>query len=870
MKRGLGFAGAKNRSLIHLWRGNKRTFGNVVSISLPWYSPANHFWETRPLMFIPSGPKESSRTAFLCLLLLCFAVSSQAQTKRALLIGINHYVPDGASVPKVKAESSGEESRFNLPHWTNLQGSLNDVAAMRAVLTGPKFAFPADDEHMHVLSEQQATRRGILEAMELYLVQKPDPGDLVVFYYAGHGSMRLNSKSQKRESKLDNTIVPADAISGEFDVRDREIARIFHRALDKGVRLTAIFDSCHSGSIARGIPLGDFGRARVLGYDPRDISEGPDMKDGKPVPAPEDRADNPALVFSATQSDQLAREGRLEGEEHGAFTVALIEALNSLPADTPAIDIFRRVKVVMQGWGLSDQQPTLGGPAERLHEPLFGKRSGDRKMRVAVAAKGIKGEMTIRLEAGYASGLGVGSQLKSVDHPEVRLRVNKVETLSSSIAETVSGKLEQIQPGDLFEVTSWVPPAHSRLRLWMPPAITMQALTAITANLSELRRSARWKFVDDPTLLPPTHFLSWDGHEWTLSAAAKRASQQTAGAASPDARPLPLGARITAAELDSATKTEPKPLVYVNIPPVAEWAGKLKDTSTSPYEFVDRLEEAQYILLGSLDSSGLRYTWARAAALASAAAPASNSKAGTCSGDSPYPPRTDWARSRLPNERTSSSVAAWSSSILSALSESATGLARIRFWLELPAPENTSTEIFPYELALRDRSDKSFVKETAIENHEYDLVLRSRSEVLPSVESRFVYVLGIDCTGHGQLLFPLGNSAEGNLLPTNGHYDNQILLTTAEPIVVEQPLGLDTYILLSTKDQLPDPTVLNFDSVLTRGPREGTPTALEELLGSASAGTRAATVRGVPTDWGVQYLHVRSLPESNGSPNKDR
>ena len=166
-----------------------------------------------------------------------------------------------------------------------------------------------------------------------------------------------NLKSTKRSNFLDNTIVPADAYTGAFDVRDREIARIFNAALDKGVRLTAIFDSCHSGTIARGIPIGSLGKPRFLAYDPRDIDEGPDMANGKEVVAPEDRAKNPAIVFSATQPDQLAREWPAGNEAHGAFTIALIEALKSLPEDTPSLDVYKRVKVVMEGMGLDHQQP---------------------------------------------------------------------------------------------------------------------------------------------------------------------------------------------------------------------------------------------------------------------------------------------------------------------------------------------------------------------------------------------------------------------------------------------------------------------------------------------------------------------------------
>ena len=86
------------------------------------------------------------------------------------------------------------------------------------------------------------------------------------------------------------------------------MTRIFNAALDKGIHLTVIFDSCHSGGVTRGI--GPKYRERTLAFDPRDIAEAPDAasRTEQPRPAPTQRADNPALVFSAAQQDQTAKE----------------------------------------------------------------------------------------------------------------------------------------------------------------------------------------------------------------------------------------------------------------------------------------------------------------------------------------------------------------------------------------------------------------------------------------------------------------------------------------------------------------------------------------------------------------------------------
>ena len=234
---------------------------------------------------------------------------------------------------------------------------------MADLLTSPKFAFPANQvvlltnpapprprSGVMVLPAAQTDRDGILAAMRKYLVDVPRRGDTVVFYDASHGSLRVNSKGNKLtvmvNGKLvhaDSTLVPADAYQGGYDVRDREMTRIFNAALDKGIHLTAIFDSCHSGGLSRGI--GPKYRERTLTFDSRDIAEAPEaLANGEPRAAPTQREDNPALVFSAAQQDQTAKEMPLSDtatEAHGAFTAALVEALEALPASTPATALRR-------------------------------------------------------------------------------------------------------------------------------------------------------------------------------------------------------------------------------------------------------------------------------------------------------------------------------------------------------------------------------------------------------------------------------------------------------------------------------------------------------------------------------------------------
>ena len=200
----------------------------------------------------------SAARALLAVFCLFAPPHAPGQAKYALLIGIDTYQPANTTIKPPPGAATG---RFapGRHYFTNLAGPTNDVASMREVLTSSKFGFPNDDQHIHLLENSAATRAGILAAMNKYLVEQPQKGDIVVLYVAGHGSLRVNTKSNKqtfdlggKPTPLDNTIVPADAYLGAEDIRDREMARIFNQALDKGVRLTAIFDTCHSGGTRAG------------------------------------------------------------------------------------------------------------------------------------------------------------------------------------------------------------------------------------------------------------------------------------------------------------------------------------------------------------------------------------------------------------------------------------------------------------------------------------------------------------------------------------------------------------------------------------------------------------------------------------------
>lgn len=790
-------------------------------------------------------------------LLACVLSATTAfpQTRHALLIGINTYQPEGTTAQHPAGCIYG---RCELGSFENLDGAVNDAQAMADLLTSPKFGFPANQvvlltnpappkprSGIVVLPASQTDHDGILAAMRKYLVDEPKPGDTVVFYDASHGSLRMNSKGTKltilmggKYVHADSTLVPSDAYKGGYDVRDREMARIFSAALDKGIHVTAIFDSCHSGGISRGI--GPRYKDRTLAYDPRDIGEAPEtLPNGEPKPGPTARTDNPALVLSAAQQDQTAKEmppSDKSSEPHGAFTAALIQTLQALPANAPASLVYQRVKVVLEGGSVPDQEPDLDATQARRQQPLFGGLAADSgKIRTAALETDDSG--AVWLDIGRVSGVGVGSEFTATT-PDgkgqpVVLRVAELEGIARSTATVVSPAGAKVAPGDVFELTKWVPAEQAALHVYLWPANFSEQQIL---NVADAITASGATIVSDPADEPWTHVLCWDGKNWTL---------QQAGAPSPTI----LGEQLTDDVLKQHLPTGAR--LWPNLPPPKELSAKLAlgDPQSAVAKASD-LASADYALAGTMTADGPAYAWYHKGELAAGPpAAATRDHSPGCSATSQYPVRSDWVDM--------TGLADLDKAVTS-LNKYASLLGKVHGWLELAnSPADASSGDY-YRLAMVPAVGQASAADQAgaqaKQGDQMKMALESSERV---IERRWVYVLDIDCHGKGSLLYPL-DYAE-NQFPNDADNGRQFLLPGARTLRIGPPYGVDTLILLSTAQPLPDPYALNFEGVSTRGAR-GADSPLQQLLANTSSGTRGFSGE-VPTNWGIAVTTMRSVPK---------
>src|SRR5437899_216117 len=249
---------------------------------------------------------------------------------------------------------------------------------MRALLVG-KFEFPNDADHLRLLSDEQATHAGIRAAIEQQLIAKAQPGDIVVIYFAGHGS-QMKDTTGTRINNLDETIVPHDSRDPDgrvFDISGNELNGLVDRLTAKTSNVTLILDSCHSGTLLQDQAARS--RSVRVGY-PRVIPP-----DTRQPPPPETAAVPQAArgvglrpptaayaLITGARAEELANEYDENGRREGAMTHFLVNALRSAGAGATYRDVLDVVGGRVSEM-FSTQHPQLEGVS--ADQVVFGDKA---------------------------------------------------------------------------------------------------------------------------------------------------------------------------------------------------------------------------------------------------------------------------------------------------------------------------------------------------------------------------------------------------------------------------------------------------------------------------------------------------------------
>ncbi|KAF2459280.1 peptidase C14, caspase domain-containing protein [Lineolata rhizophorae] len=281
-----------------------------------------------------------------------FQYSNCTGKRKALLIGINYFGQRG-----------------------QLRGCINDVKNMSTYLNG-HFGYKRED--MVILTDDQQnpmsqpTKANILRAMH-WLVKDAQPNDSLFFHYSGHGGQTKDLDGDE-EDGYDEVIYPVDFRQAGHIVDD-EMHRIMVGPLKPGVRLTAIFDSCHSGSaldlpyiystqgvlkepnlakeagqgllgIVSSYARGDIGGIanNILSFGKKAIA-GDDVykKNLRTKTSPAD-----VIMWSGSKDSQTSQDAQIKGEATGAMSWAFVTALKKNPQQS-YVQLLNSIRDELQG-----------------------------------------------------------------------------------------------------------------------------------------------------------------------------------------------------------------------------------------------------------------------------------------------------------------------------------------------------------------------------------------------------------------------------------------------------------------------------------------------------------------------------------------
>ncbi len=275
----------------------------------------------------------------------------------ALFVGIDNYHP-----------GSGVNS---------LNGCVNDIKAIETYLRQRRATDNKWELVPRTLTNDLATRQAVIDGFLQHLCQA-DSEDVVLFYYAGHGSYETAPeffRKQERDGKIQTFVCYDSRTSEGQDLADKELSYLIEQVAKNNPHILIILDSCHSGTATRDPEVVE-----------RQTNSDGKVRDLKHFLFPQEWLNYRIsesyklpihVAISACRNFQTAKEHRgSDGQPRGAFSYFLTEALQRTNGSLSYTNLVQDINALITGQ-VKEQSPQIEATSDDLIKTFLGGAAGE-------------------------------------------------------------------------------------------------------------------------------------------------------------------------------------------------------------------------------------------------------------------------------------------------------------------------------------------------------------------------------------------------------------------------------------------------------------------------------------------------------------
>lgn len=399
--------------------------------------------------------------------------TGQNSTLHALLIGVDCYLPNQLPGGYYYASLGG--CVRDITHVEEfLRGTIGipQERILKLTATNTGQVQPPEPQEQWPTYENMVAKLKQIGAMA-------NPGDQVYIHYSGHGGRATTAYPDlKGSTGWDEALVPTDIGNSEARyLRDVEMAYLLKTLVDKGLMVTIVLDSCHSGSATRGMggavsrratPRPQVAAVNILDFvdstprptDSEVASSGNLIAAWQTLSGGVTRTMKPAsgwlleprgyTLLAACRASESAYEFAYNGgERSGVLSYWLLDSLKQIGPRITYKTLHERILAKVHSQ-FQDQTPQLQGEGNRV---VFSSEQVQPRYSVLVMQVDEPKEQ-VMVEAGQAHGLRKGAQL-AIYPPEADLtqpdqRLVLVEIVELGATESWAHITSQLRPGKIL------------------------------------------------------------------------------------------------------------------------------------------------------------------------------------------------------------------------------------------------------------------------------------------------------------------------------------------------------------------------------------------------------------------------------------